>query len=282
MSSATDASTIFYFSGDKLINYDSGLSNGMTAGAWAWVNEAVASTVAFQDGQTHGGYAIQSATAFFYDNGDNATPSADRGGSNNGHARYNSWYLEEVTELPFTISAAGQATLALPTAWEVPTGVTVRYASTEHDGLLTVEDATATAVAADEAVILVGTPGDYTITLAASGETLGSILTSTGGGVSVPAETKAYILALNGENQVVFALLNDSERDIVAFKAYYISTAAGAAPAFLLFEDGTVTGINAVNAAAQNGAAVYDLQGRRVSNAQKGVYIVNGQKVLVK
>ena len=282
MSSATDASTIFYFSGDKLINYGSGLSNGMSSGAWAWVNEANASAVAFQDGQTNGGYAIQSATAFFYDNGDNATPSADRGGSNDGNARYNNWYLEEVTELPFTISAAGQATLALPTAWEVPTGVTVRYASTEHDGLLTVEDATATAVAANEAVILVGTPGDYTITLAASGETLGSILTSTGGGVSVPAETKAYILVLNGENQVVFGLLNDSERNIAGFKAYYISTAAGEAPAFLFFEDGTVTGINAVNAAAQNGAAVYDLQGRRVSNAQKGVYIVNGQKVLVK
>ena len=281
MSTATDASTIFYFSGDKLINYGSGLSNGMTAGAWAWVNEDAASAVAFQDGQTNGGYAIQSATAYFYDNGD-GTASADRGGSNDGNTRYNNWYLEEVTELPFTISAAGQATIALPTAWEVPTGVTVRYASTEHDGLLTVEDATATAVAANEAVILVGTPGDYTITLAASGETLGSILTSTGGGVSVPAETKAYILALNGENQVVFGLLNDSERDIAGFKAYYISTAAGEAPAFLLFDDGTVTGINAVNAAAQNGAAVYDLQGRRVSNAQKGVYIVNGQKVLVK
>ncbi|MBR6926681.1 MAG: hypothetical protein IKH52_05685, partial [Bacteroidaceae bacterium] len=100
-------------------------------------------------------------------------------------------------------------------------------------------------------------------------------------GVSVETSTKAYILAQQGD-QVGFALLNDSERNIAGFKAYYISTAAGEAPAFLLFDDGTVTGINAVNAAAQNGAAVYDLQGRRVSNAQKGVYIVNGQKVLVK
>ena len=292
MSSATDASTIFYFDGSKLINFGSGLTNGMGSNSWSWVyGTANGSTVTFVDAQTlTGTYGIQSVNStnlatYFYDNGD-GTGSADRGTNVSfptTTTRYALWTLEEVTELPFTISAAGQATLSLPTAWEVPAGVTVRYASVEHDGLLTVEDATATAIAADEAVILVGTPGDYTITLAASGETLGSILTSTNnGGVSVPAETKAYILALNGENQVVFSLLNDSDRNIAGFKAYYISTAAGEAPAFFLLDEGEVTGINAVNAAAQNGAAVYDLQGRRVSNAQKGVYIINGQKVLVK
>ena len=277
---ASDPGTIWYYTADnKLLNYATGVnSNSFSAAA---VGGAYGVAFDFQAATNGvGKYWVHSSDNKFWYAGN---PTLDNYSAPRNVSQ-TLFELEEVTELPFTISAAGQATLALPTAWEVPTGVTVRYASTEHDGLLTVEDADAsvTAIAADEAVILVGTPGDYTITLAASGETLGSILTSTGGGVNVPAETKAYILALNGENQVVFALLNDSERDIVAFKAYYISTAAGAAPAFLLFEDGTVTGINAVNAAAQNGAAVYDLQGRRVSNAQKGVYIVNGQKVLVK
>ena len=68
-----------------------------------------------------------------------------------------------------------------------------------------------------------------------------------------------------------------------ANKAYLNVPASSSARAFVLsFDEGEVTGINAVNAAAQNGAAVYDLQGRRVSNATKGVYIVNGKKVLVK
>ena len=273
--SSAEEAGIYYVSSDgQIISYAYGkalqnaagapcVSNPGTAGGTFTISDAGDGTYYFNCG----GYLVA------------WTSESDRNSSPGDYAKFT---LTEVTELPFTISAAGQATLALPTAWEVPTGVTIRYASTEHDGLLTVQDATATAVAADEAVILVGTPGDYTITLAASGETLGSILTSTGGGVSVPAETKAYILALNGENQVVFSLLNDSDRNIAGFKAYYISTAAGEAPAFLLFDEGEVTGINAVNAAAQNGAAVYDLQGRRVSNAQKGVYIVNGQKVLVK
>ena len=43
----------------------------------------------------------------------------------------------------------------------------------------------------------------------------------------------------------------------------------------------TETGINTISADAQNGK-VYDLQGRRVVNAQNGVYIQNGKKVLVK
>ena len=284
MSTATDASTIFYFDGSSLSNFGSGLANGMTSDAWAWVYGDAASTVTFYDGLTNGGYAIQSGTAYFYDNGDNG--SADRGGNlvinSSTNARYTSWYLEAVTELPVSISAAGQATLSLPTAWEVPAGVTVRYATREHDGLLTIEDAAETAIAADEAVILVGAEGTYNVAVATTGTALNSLLTATTPkGVSVETSTKAYILAQQGD-QVGFALLNDSERNIAGFKAYYISTAAGEAPAFLLFDDGTVTGINAVNAAAQNGAAVYDLQGRRVSNAQKGVYIVNGQKVLVK
>ena len=40
-----------------------------------------------------------------------------------------------------------------------------------------------------------------------------------------------------------------------------------------------VTGINGITTGAENGA-IYDLQGRRVNNAQKGVYIINGKKVI--
>ena len=41
------------------------------------------------------------------------------------------------------------------------------------------------------------------------------------------------------------------------------------------------TGINAVNTVAQD-AVIYDMQGRRVVKAQKGLYIVNGKKTVVK
>jgi hypothetical protein len=33
---------------------------------------------------------------------------------------------------------------------------------------------------------------------------------------------------------------------------------------------------------AEGRSSIYDLQGRRVSNMQRGIYIVNGKKVVIK
>ena len=58
----------------------------------------------------------------------------------------------------------------------------------------------------------------------------------------------------------------------------------------VVFADGT-TGISSVqgslyeSVASQSGLKVngyYDLQGRKVANPQKGLYIVNGKKVIIK
>ncbi len=65
-----------------------------------------------------------------------------------------------------------------------------------------------------------------------------------------------------------------------AHKAYLALPTVSGVRAFL-FNEGTITGIQ--NATANNAASqVYDLQGRRVQSAQKGLYIINGKKVLVK
>ncbi|MBQ9187085.1 MAG: starch-binding protein [Prevotella sp.] len=45
---------------------------------------------------------------------------------------------------------------------------------------------------------------------------------------------------------------------------------------------GESTGINAIQAEKLNGVVVYNLNGQRVLNAQKGLYIVNGRMVVVK
>ena len=46
--------------------------------------------------------------------------------------------------------------------------------------------------------------------------------------------------------------------------------------------DGNLTGIENVKAESQNSDAIYNLQGVRVNNAQKGIYIMNGKKVVIK
>lgn len=68
---------------------------------------------------------------------------------------------------------------------------------------------------------------------------------------------------------------------IAAFHAYLNVT--GPAPAAVAFNGSTPTAINGVAADKVANTAVYDLSGRRVyGKLQKGLYIVNGKKVVVK
>lgn len=67
--------------------------------------------------------------------------------------------------------------------------------------------------------------------------------------------------------------------------AYLTVAATNASPA-LLFEDNEITGIEILNPAqgTENSGAVYNLQGVRMNgkNLQKGLYIMNGKKVIIK
>ena len=89
----------------------------------------------------------------------------------------------------------------------------------------------------------------------------------------------AYVLA-NGNSVLGFHKLS-AGGTIKAHKAYLTYSGSGAPEFFAL--EGNVTGIKAID----NGQwtidnVVYDLQGRRVSNPTKGLYIVNGKKVIFK
>ena len=71
------------------------------------------------------------------------------------------------------------------------------------------------------------------------------------------------------------------ETSIKPFRAYLDATSAGAE--VKLFIDGTATSIESINGAAEaEDGAIYNLAGQRVGKAQKGIYIVNGKKVIVK
>lgn len=67
--------------------------------------------------------------------------------------------------------------------------------------------------------------------------------------------------------------------NIKAFRAYIdVDNAAEVK----MFVDGIETGIDEINGTAVENGAIYNLAGQRVSKAQKGVFIVNGKKVIVK
>ena len=67
-----------------------------------------------------------------------------------------------------------------------------------------------------------------------------------------------------------------------AGKAYLNIAVASAHPLSLDFGDGDVTGINSVQGSELKVNGYFDLQGRRVAQPAKGLYIVNGKKVAIK
>ena len=276
MSDATDASTVFYFDGTILTNFGSGMCNGVTASVWAWVTEDEASTVEFQDGLTNGGYAIKTATAHFYDNGDNG--SADRGGNvsinSSTNARYTNWYLEAVTTLPVAISDVKYATLYAPVALTIPADVTA-YTVTDGETAVTMTEITDGVVPANVGVVLAGEEGTYDFAFSSEAGSATSGLTGCLAAATRP--DGSYILS-DGTSGVGF--YKDGPETVVGFKAYLPASGdSGQQVKAFLFD--TPTAISGMNHAGIANGTIYNLAGQRVNKAQKGIYIVNGRKVLV-
>jgi hypothetical protein len=103
----------------------------------------------------------------------------------------------------------------------------------------------------------------------------------TGNDTSVGDYT-AYILAKPEGKDVGFYLLdmNGNDKTLAAHKAFLAVRKNQSAPDFIGFGD--TTGINNVEREALNVEGCYTLDGRRVENPTKGLYIINGKKVLVK
>ena len=107
---------------------------------------------------------------------------------------------------------------------------------------------------------------------------LRGVTSSDGRTVTDPSTT--YVLN-NGSQGVGFYKLAGGNT-LEAYKAYLLYDGSGAgARAFFGFDEATGIERVSVNENFENGE-VYDLQGRRVSQPTKGLYIVNGKKVVIK
>ena len=90
---------------------------------------------------------------------------------------------------------------------------------------------------------------------------------------------EGYVLStVNSVTGFYAAKLTDGKFKNNAGKAY-LPKSAEASARFISLDFGTETAIESVES-VENNAAVYDLSGRRVQKAQKGLYIVNGKVVI--
>ena len=106
----------------------------------------------------------------------------------------------------------------------------------------------------------------------------GNLLVGTGASGVAVADDAAYILS---KTDGKFHLVNAGT--IPAGKAYLPAGALSARSLDLSFgENGETTGITTVKSEVKNVEGIYNLNGQRVAMPTKGLYIVNGKKVIIK
>lgn len=206
------------------------------------------------------------------------------GGADEGSAITLDATLPEITLN--TLNNKNYATYYLPFAAKAPEGVTA-YAGTINNGNVQLTEYANGVIPANKGVVLVSdTKTTATFTLADASEVaeqendLKGVLTET---VLNSVEKSDQVRIFSKKDNVAgFYKPNSGITSLAANKAYIMApTNEGAL--VLNFAGGEVTGINqaTINATEAN-APIYDLTGRRVAKAVKGIYVKNGKKFIVK
>ncbi len=267
------AAGIFYYKDSKLLSYTTGqyLGNKALTAVGGTANTVGFRTAANGKVGCYNMYVtLPSETRYLY----GASSTLDSGSSTDSRDGYN-WWLEPVNVLPVTVSEAGYATLYTPVPLTVNTSVNV-YTGTVNGSKLKLTAVEGT-IPSNTGVILEATAGDYDFSLAAAdvetakGDLTGSVETVLTTSVSNP-------LTLQLVDSTI-GMYTYTGANLSGFKSYLLN---GSGVEGFAFDFGSATGIESLNAATAGTTAVFDLSGRRVTKAQKGLYIVNGKKMFIK
>lgn len=182
-----------------------------------------------------------------------------------------------------TITSAGWATYCSPYALDFSssiTNLTKAYLVTGHEGSTLTLSPITTTIPANTGILLEG-EGAVSIPVVASSLTDVSANILKGVTTAMAKDANSIYVLMNEAAGVGF-YKNNNAFTVGANTAYINATDLAGARAFYLFGDET-TGISLTeNSELRTENAVYDLQGRRVAQPQKGLYIVNGKKVVIK
>ena len=187
------------------------------------------------------------------------------------------WKNVTITEMllyrTITVGSTGYATFGSLDKSVKLNGVT-GYAAVYEGGVLKLTEVTG--VPAGKGVIIEAAAGEYAPTFDVEAEDIQSDLLVSNGTVKGDGVT-IFALA-NGTKGVGFYKVANGQA-VPAGKAYL--NIAAEAREFIGF-GGEATGIKMVENAAANNGEVFNLAGQRVAQPTKGLYIMNGKKVVIK
>ncbi len=198
------------------------------------------------------------------------------------------WIIEPVTAFDVSLNAttgASYATAYLPFAYTLPEGTTANAVSVSGT---TAELAEFSEVPEGTGVVLVNSSAASSVTLTVGEATADESTTASSNQLE-----GSYVNATQDADATVFALSGGSSGNepgfyvyagqLGAYKAYLPADVTSGSVRALLLDGSALTGVSSAPAASSaDAAATYDLQGRRVSQAQRGLYIRGGKKVLVR
>lgn len=180
--------------------------------------------------------------------------------------------------VPATVSDAGYATWVAPFNVEVPSGVEAYYVS-NADVKATLSEVMT--IPANEPVVLKN-KGSYRLSVIDAGDldapTFGNLLKCDGNIASGD-----YVLAKHSGTVGFYKWTGSAE--LPTNQVYLPAEAAAAEYDFISIEgDGISTGIDTVDHGqlTMDNGEVYNLNGQRVAQPTKGLYIVNGKKYVIK
>lgn len=271
-----DADIYLLTADNRLVSYTAGL--GFTNSEKVAVPGIDINAMSFEKGANAGCYVLRSdyeGNPYLYnsDESDVLCSNAATAGNNTD------WTLAEVAALPIKMVQEGKdwyATFNAPVAVVIPESMKACSAAPAESG-----DALDLTTVVENGVLAANTP-----VILCSKTEVTSLAIGAGEG------TAATTNALSGTNQMVAVAANESyvlgnedgigfykHNDTImpAFQAYLPLTSE--ASVLSLYIDGVATAIKAVEGDTGK-AVVYDIAGRRVQKAAKGLYIVNGKKVM--
>lgn len=206
---------------------------------------------------------------------------------NNSGGGYKIYSIEVRSVKSVPVGATGWSTYSTDKALDF-TGLEIEaYQVTGYSGTAITKSKIDGTVAANTGLLVKGTPStNYNVPVVASGTDYSAtnkmVASVSGGTVSAGVDPVVNYVLMKVGDDAVFQWIGTTSATLGANKAY-LSISGGPKPAGArgLSIDDEVTAIKNIKVGTEDNV-YYDLNGRRVLYPTKGLYIVNGKKIVVK